>query len=114
MPTEVLKGTTPTLIIPIAGQDWTKCTIYLSIVTAERQIILDSDKLLVTCSEGTTSIAVLLSQGETLAMASGKARGEVKAISADGNVVGTYKFFFDVLPTDIPYIIKYKGGGRNG
>ena len=30
-PVDVLQGTTPTLLIPIAGEDWTQCTVYLAI-----------------------------------------------------------------------------------
>lgn len=109
--TEILQGTTPTLIIPIAGEDWTQCTVYLAIVTRGKTIYRKSDTLQVTYDEGVTSIAVLFTQEETLQLTAGEARGEVKAISSDGNTMGTREFHFKILRTNIPFVVAFEGVG---
>ena len=113
-PVDVLQGTTPTLLIPIAGEDWTQCTVYLAIEMRGKVINRKSDTLLVSYAEGTTTIAVLFSQEETLQMTPGEANGEVKAISSDGNTMGTYTFHFKVLRTLIPFVVTFEGVSVNG
>ena len=108
-PAEILQGTTPVLLIPIAGEDWTPCTIYLAIVTRGRVINRKSDSLLVTYDDGTTIIAVPFTQEETLQMKAGEAKGEVKAISSDGNTMGTREFHFNILRTNIPFVVRFEG-----
>lgn len=92
-------------------QDLTGATVYLDIKTSTGEIITKSEpELLVTVENGVTSIALILSQEDTLRLPEGVCQVQARWIDQDENSDCTDVATFSVQGILNRRLITYKGG----
>lgn len=95
------RGTTPTLVLTVDAEiaDW---TCYVAMRAGCNTILLEGERLDVEASqdEGSTDIALTLTQDETLSMTCGPCEIQVRAVR-DGSAVAT-----DIARVDVGRIIQ--------
>lgn len=81
------RGTTPTITVTV-DTDLTDWSLYLAIAQGGTMLVLESDRLDVSVSEGVTSLAFTLTQEETLAFDARPVELQVRA-AHNGTAIAT-------------------------
>ena len=84
----MIRGTTPDYILNV-NADLTGKTVYVTISQLLTRLTLTGDDLTIAVSGGASTIAIRLSQQQTLGLAVGKAEIQVKYIGSDGTTQAT-------------------------
>ena len=89
----MIRGTTPDYILTV-NADLTGTTVYVTF--KQLRMSVDIKDPPVTVSEGTSTIAIRLTQEQTLSLSEGRADIQVKYIASDGTVRAT-----DIQPVTV-------------
>ena len=84
----MIRGTTPDYILNV-DTDLTGKTVYVTISQLRNRLTLTGDDLTIAASGGASTIAIRLTQQQTLGLAVGKAEIQVKYIASDGTTQAT-------------------------
>lgn len=84
----MIRGTTPDYILTVDA-DLTGQTVYVTISQLRTRLTLTGDDLSIATDESGSTIAIRLTQQQTLGLAVGKAEIQVKFIGADGTTRAT-------------------------
>lgn len=82
------RGTTPVISLRV-NADLTDWAVYVAIRNGKRGVIVDGDRLEMRYADGKTVIEFSLTQEETLALGTGSACVQVRAVNAHGVAVAT-------------------------
>ena len=102
------RGTTPDFLLQIE-KDLREYTLEVTFSQAGRKTILTGDRLELTYEDEISTIAVYLTQEETLALKPGKASVQVRFIGADGYTDATEIGLVDVMDVLNESVMKYDG-----
>lgn len=78
------RGTTPTITINVTGETFDNSTMYVTIEQSTLQITKTGDDIEVYPTEDGCTVALFLTQEETLKFAQGSARLQIRWITSDG------------------------------
>lgn len=76
------RGTTPTIVINVTGEDFAGSTVYVTLEQGNLELT-KTDAVITPTSEGST-VAVFLTQEETLMFGSGVAKIQIRWIDGSG------------------------------
>ena len=93
------RGTTPSLLLLIKNVDLSNYNFYVTLSQGCTSITLTDDRVIHEVQDSGTLLCVSLTQAETLTLAPGDARVEVKAISSDGTTVKTAEGAIEIEDT---------------
>ena len=80
------RGTTPTITINVTGETFENSTMYVTIEQSSLQITKTGDDVEIYPTESGCTVALFLTQEETLQFAKGSARLQIRWITSDGAV----------------------------
>lgn len=104
----VRRGSTPDLIVDIPGVDLSDKRVYLTIITEGMEIEKTNEDFHIATDEDGSSIAVRLSQKETLGMKTGHATCQIRYIGEDGKAEVSTMASFRVKPVLKEGVIAYE------
>lgn len=105
----MIRGTTPDYLLTIAGYDLTDKTVYVTIKQDSAVITKTGEQLDVTADSEGTTIAVTLTQRDTLQLHEGKAEVQVRFIDSDGVALATNRADLTVDKVLLERVIAYAG-----
>ena len=85
---ELIRGTTPDYILNV-NADLSDKTVFVTISQLRTRLTLTGDDLSISVSGGASTIAIRLTQQQTLGLAVGRAEIQVKFIGSDGTTQAT-------------------------
>ena len=109
----VVRGTTPGFVLEIEGYDLSGCSVIVTIERSTQEINLTGNRLSISYSDETSSIAFRLTQEETLKLTKGVADIQVKFIDSNGIALATEKAQFEVCPALYEEVITYGSNANN-
>lgn len=77
------RGTTPTITINVTGEDFENSTLYVTLEQGELELTKTGDDVVVTPTDDGSTVAIFLSQEETLMFVKGTARIQIRWIDAN-------------------------------
>lgn len=78
------RGTTPTITIRVKGEDFDGSMLYVTLEQGAIQLTKTGSDVLVTPTETGSTVAIFLTQEETLMFAKGTARIQIRWINSSG------------------------------
>lgn len=78
------RGTTPTITIRVRGEDFEGSTLYVTLEQGALELTKSGSDVLVTPTETGSTVAIFLTQEETLMFAKGTARIQIRWINSSG------------------------------
>lgn len=78
------RGTTPTITIRVTGEDFDGSTLYVTLEQGALELTKSGSDVLVTPTETGSTVAIFLTQEETLMFAKGTARIQIRWINSSG------------------------------
>lgn len=104
----MIRGTTPDFILTVDA-DLTGQTVYVTISQLRTRLTLTGDDLSIATDSGGSTIAIRLTQQQTLGLAVGKAEVQCKFIDSDGIVRAT-----DIQPITVDRALLERVVGYDG
>ena len=77
------QGTTPTLVLTIAGHDLTDANVFVTLENGKKQWTLEGDRLTIANAEGSSTITISFSQEETFRLPTGTMKCQVRWVTSD-------------------------------
>lgn len=78
------RGTTPTITIRVIGEDFDGSTLYVTLEQGALELTKSGSDVLVTPTETGSTVAIFLTQEETLMFTKGTARIQIRWINSSG------------------------------
>ena len=78
------RGTTPTITITVIGEDFAGATMYVTLEQGEFEITKTGADVVVTATQTGSTVAIFLTQEETLSFAKGNAKIQIRWINSSG------------------------------
>lgn len=103
----MIRGTTPTYIIKIKGDNLKDATPYVTISQGETEITKSGDELIADRDDKSCILAVSLTQEETLKLAKGRAEIQVRWVNNDGIAGATDLRYMKVKPILLEGVINH-------
>lgn len=104
----MIRGTTPDYILTVDA-DLSDKTVYVTISQGRVQITLTGDDLSIATDEGGSTIAIRLTQKQTLGLRAGEAEVQVKFIDAEGITCATDIQTLTVDRALLDRVVRYDG-----
>ena len=101
------RGTTPTIVINVTGEDFDGATLYVTIEQGALELTKTGSDVLFTPTEEGSTVALFLSQEETLAFDKGKASIQIRWINSSGVAQASPIRTIDVSPILLEGVIEY-------
>lgn len=104
----MIRGTTPDYILEV-NADLSDKTVYVTIRQASKKLTLTGDDLLIATDETGSTIAIRLTQEQTLGFVVGDAEVQVKFIGSDGYTQATDVQTITVRRALLERVVEYNG-----
>ena len=78
------RGTTPTITINVTGEDFFEDTVYVTLEQDSFQLTKSGEDVVITPTANGSTVAIFLSQKETLMFKKGSARIQIRWIDSSG------------------------------
>lgn len=104
----MIRGTTPDYILTV-NADLTGQTVYVTISQLRTRLTLTGDDLSIASDQSGSTIAIRLTQQQTLGLAVGRAEVQVKFIGSDGVVRATDIQSITVDRALLERVVEYDG-----
>lgn len=104
----MIRGTTPDYILEV-NADLSDKTVYVTIRQGGKKLTLTGDELLIATDETGSTIAIRLTQEQTLGFVVGAAEAQVKFIGADGTTQATNIIPITVRRALLERVVEYDG-----
>lgn len=101
------RGTTPTIIIRVTGEDFDGATMYVTLEQGNVELTKTGEDVLVTATETGSTVSIFLSQEETLAFSKGNARIQIRWIDSSGIAQASPIRSIEVDPILLEGVIEY-------
>lgn len=101
------RGTTPTIIIRVIGEDFDGATMYVTLEQGSYEVTKTGDDVTVTPTESGSTVSIFLSQSETLGFSKGTARIQIRWIDSGGIAQASPIKSIDVGPILLEGVIDY-------
>ena len=102
------RGTTPTIVINVIGETFQGSKLYVTLEQKEHELTKTGEDVVVTVTgENTSTVAVYLTQQETLAFSSGPASVQIRWIDSGGTAQASPIKKIDVDPILLEGEIEY-------
>lgn len=105
----MIRGTTPDYLLTIEGYDLTNKTVFVTIRQGSTIITKSGDQLTISVDGEKTTIAVTLTQLDTLRLSVGKAEVQVRFIDSNGVARATDRAELTVDKVLLERVIAYAG-----
>lgn len=104
----MIRGTTPDYILNV-NADLSDKTVYVTISQGRKKLTLTGDDLMIATDETGSTIAIRLTQEQTLGFVVGSAEVQVKFIGSDGYTKGTNICPITVSRALLERVVEYNG-----
>ena len=103
------RGTTPTIVINVTGEDFFESTLYVTLEQGEFELTKTGEDVAVTPTDNGATVEIFLSQEETLAFTNGSARIQIRWIDSGGNAQASPIKAIEISPILLDGVITYDG-----
>lgn len=103
------RGTTPTIVINVTGEDFSGATMYVTLEQGNTQLTKTNTDVVVTPTTDGSTVQIFLSQEETLAFTNGSARIQIRWIDSGGNAQASPIKAIEISPILLDGVITYDG-----
>lgn len=104
----MIRGTTPDYIL-VVNADLSDKTVYVTIRQGGKKLTMTGDALMIATDETGSTIAIRLTQEQTLGFFAGAAEVQVKFIGADGTTRATNIWPITVSRALLERVVEYNG-----
>lgn len=101
------RGTTPTIIINVTGEDFEDSTLYVTLEQGALELTKSGNDVLVTPTETGSTVAIFLTQEETLMFTKGTAKIQIRWIDSSGIAQASPIKNIEVNPILLEGVIEY-------
>lgn len=101
------RGTTPTITIRVIGEDFADSTMYVTLEQGCTEMTKTGNDVIVTPTEEGSTVALFLTQEETLRFTKGTARIQIRWINESGIAQASPIKTIDVSPILMDGVIEY-------
>jgi hypothetical protein len=101
------RGTTPTIVITVTGEDFDGSTLYVTIEQGALELTKTGSDVTVTPTETGSTVSLYLTQEETLMFGKGKASIQIRWINGSGVAQASPIRTIDVSPILLEGVIEY-------